>query len=233
MPDRRRHRGPHPADPALFAASALPVLRQATDDLSWLLGRGYAVAAATALVGDRFQLRTRQRLAVRRAACAEARRRARRARRVGAAALANRALAIDGFNCVVTVEAALAGAVVVAGRDGALRDLSAVHGSYRIVTETAAAIAALVAAAAGAQRVICWLDRPVSNSGRLAARLRAAAPGWQVEVVDAPDRALAAAAADAVVATSDGAVLDRCGAWIDLPAAALAATGAPVWRVAL
>ena len=33
-------------------------------DLSWLLGRGYAEASATKLVGDRHELRSRQREAV-------------------------------------------------------------------------------------------------------------------------------------------------------------------------
>jgi hypothetical protein len=39
MPDLRQHRGPHPADHELFASPELPVLRQATAELSWLFQR--------------------------------------------------------------------------------------------------------------------------------------------------------------------------------------------------
>ena len=40
-------------------------------DLSWLLGRGYAIVSAVKLVGDRWSLTERQRMAVRRAACSD------------------------------------------------------------------------------------------------------------------------------------------------------------------
>ncbi len=46
MPDHRAHRGPHPDDAELFRADAIPRLRAAVADLSWLLGRGYADGSA-------------------------------------------------------------------------------------------------------------------------------------------------------------------------------------------
>ena len=64
MPDKRQHRGPHPHDTILFAPDAHPVLRQAAADLSWLFGRGYASVSAVKLVGDRYALNQRQRMAV-------------------------------------------------------------------------------------------------------------------------------------------------------------------------
>ena len=64
MPDQRQHRGRHPADSRLFAPAEVPVLRQATEELSWLFARGYSQRAALKLVGDHFGLRERQRLAV-------------------------------------------------------------------------------------------------------------------------------------------------------------------------
>ena len=42
MPDKRTHRGPHPADEKLFAAGAISNLRTAAADFSLLLTRGYA-----------------------------------------------------------------------------------------------------------------------------------------------------------------------------------------------
>jgi hypothetical protein len=71
MPDQRQHRGRHPADSRLFASAEVPVLRQATEELSWLFERGYSQSAALKLVGDHFGLRERQRLAVLRSSCSE------------------------------------------------------------------------------------------------------------------------------------------------------------------
>jgi len=174
MPDRRRHRGPHPGDGERFAADRLPVLRAACADFAWLLDRGYAERSALKLVGDRFQLDQRQRTCVQRCACTEAARAQRASRLLPPDALAGRNILVDGFNVLITVEAALAGAVLLLGRDGCLRDLASMHGTWRTVEETAAAAAQIGAwlarhAVAGAT----WLlDRPVANSGRLAALLR-------------------------------------------------------------
>ena len=63
MPDRRKHRGPHPEDARLFAPEVWPLLREATADLCWLLSRGYADKSALRLVGDRYELVARQRAA--------------------------------------------------------------------------------------------------------------------------------------------------------------------------
>jgi len=214
MPDRRRHRGPDPSDGAHFQQGQWPRLREAVDDLSWLLGRGYAHRAASTLVGDRFQLPARQRLAVERAACAPEVAAARRAKTVD---IPGRAVRIDGFNVIVTVESALGGAPVLACRDGRLRDLARLRGTYRIVDETEPALDRLVAALAGCASAVWLLDRPVSNSGRLAALLRAR--GQDVQVMDAVDRELVR---DGVaVASSDGPVIDRADMAVALDARAL------------
>ena len=80
MPDSRTARGPHPKDAECFAPSALPALRQAVAELSWLLERGYPKKAALKLVGDRHALRDRQRMAVQRCAASDQDRARRRAR---------------------------------------------------------------------------------------------------------------------------------------------------------
>ena len=238
MPDRRRHRGPHPGDAERFAAARVPALAAAVAELSWLFDRGYAQTAALKLVGDRHALDQRQRTAVRRAACADAAVAARRARRVSPAAAAGALLAIDGFNVLTTIEAALAGGALLACRDGCHRDMASMHGSYRQVEETAPALAAIGATLAGLRPARCrWLfDRPVSNSGRLAELLRATAAAhgwpWSAEVVDDPDRALRAAGAE-LVATADAAVLDACGAWLDLARLVIEAQLPRAWIVRL
>lgn len=220
MPDRRTHRGAHPEDADAFAPEALPVLREAVSDYSWLLGRDYADRSALKVVGDRYSLTERQRLAVMRCACPDAARTARAASQVGLDAIQDRPLMIDGYNVLTTIEAALAGGVILEARDGCYRDLASMHGTFRQVEETTPALLLIGQTLERAGPAACaWLlDSPVSNSGRLAGRMRemAAERGWPwtVEMVTSPDHVLTHT--DQIVATADSVVLDRCRQWVNL-----------------
>jgi hypothetical protein len=238
MPDARRHRGAHPEDARLFAPEALPTLRRATADLCWLLDQGYSVGPALRLVGDRFALTDRQRIAIRRCSCSESQRTARMKRAVSASELDGATIWIDGFNVLTTVEAALAGGVLLLGRDGALRDMASMHGSYRRVAETEPAIAAIAGTlrAFGVGACRWWLDAPVSNSGRLASMLRAYASeqalDWEVEVVPDPDARLRSAPADVVVATADSGLMDAAPRSWQLAREVVARLEGACWLVA-
>lgn len=220
MPDTRTHRGPHPDDARLFGLSVRPKLRAAAADLSWLLGRGYVNPSALKLVGDRYRLTARQRTAVERSACSDADRTRREAHRVGFERLHGSALWLDGYNVLTTIEAALGGGVILACRDGTYRDMASMHGSYRKVAETRPALELLgqVIAAAGIAQCRWYLDRPVSNSGRLKKIIEdlAAERGWAwgVELAMNPDAILAET--DQIVATADSVILDHCRAWLNL-----------------
>ena len=220
MPDFRKHRGAHPADRALFADDQLPQIRAGVVDLSWLLTAGYPVKGALKLVGDRFGLNERQRLAISRAACSDQNKTQRVATCIPVASTKKRDFIIDGFNLLITIEAALSGGVLLLCRDGCVRDLSSVHGSYRSVEETEAAIL-LIGESLGALKaasVLWMLDKPISNSGRLAQRIRrlAAQRGWiwSVELAFNPDREIAGS--NRVVISSDGPLLDQVLHWTNL-----------------
>lgn len=220
MPDTRSHRGPHPEDAELFGPHARELLRQAAADFCWLLNRGYAARSALTLVGDRYQLQARQRIAVARVACSDAEAARREAHRVEPATLQGRTLWLDGYNVLTTVEAALAGGVILAARDGAYRDMASMHGSYRKVTETRPALELIGRRASEAGPAECrwYLDRAVSNSGRLKQIIEEVAAAadwhWSVELVPDPDPLLAKSTE--IVATADSAILDACHAWYNL-----------------
>lgn len=223
MSSEDRHRGKHPEDGELFSAVAVPALQQGVHDLSWLLERGYARASALKLVGDRYALRERQRLAVGRAACSDNAWLARKQREVTADMTRGRAVMLDGFNILVSLEAALSGGILLRCRDGCMRDMSSVHGSYHTVAETDAALLAV------GQRLqelevssAHWLlDKPISNSGRLAQRIREVGEQqgwpWTVETVFNPDSTLIAAPA-VVVISSDAMVVEGSQCWFNLVA---------------
>ncbi len=220
MPDRRRHRGAHPADERLFAGDWLPVLRRAVDELSWLLSRGYAERSALKLVGDRYGLRERQRIAVMRGACSDEARGDRQQRRIALESAAGRPLRIDGYNVLTTVEAALAGGVLLLARDGCLRDMASMHGSYRTVEETRDAVRLIgrTIETIGSDPVTWYLDAPVSNSGRLRKLMAELAEhaGWRwgIEIVTSPDHVLIES--HDPIASADSVVLDGGGPWLNL-----------------
>ena len=85
---------------------------------------------------------------------------------------------------LTTVEAALAGGVLLAARDGTYRDMASMHGSYRKVAETGPALELIgrTASELGVSECLWYLDRPVSNSGRLKTLMEelAAARGWRM-----------------------------------------------------
>jgi hypothetical protein len=225
VPDKRAHRGPHPHDGQLFAPEAWLPLRNAVSDLSWLLERGYASVSALKIVGDRYALAQRQRIAVARCGCSDEARRRRDGSRIELGRLAAQVLWIDGYNLLTSIEAALAGGVILGARDGCFRDMASVHGTWRKIEETVPAIdiAGRFLAELGVSRAVWYLDSPVCNSGRLKTMLRKTAAeqdwSWDVELVPDPDRILSQT--DQFVATADSGIVDACCRWVNLARAVI------------
>ncbi len=226
MPDTRTHRGPHPQDSQLFGPRAIPRLRAAVADLSMLLTKGYAEKSSLKLVGDRFDLTHRQRLAVMRNACSDQQLESRLSRRVELADVAGRPLMIDGYNLLITTEAAISGGFIFEGRDRTYKDLASIHGTYRKVTETIPAIMLIgeFLAENDLEQTHWLLDSPVSNSGRLKTLINQIAQEnnwpWHVSLATNPDTELMKT--DLIAASSDGVVLDGCGKWLNLAAEIIA-----------
>jgi hypothetical protein len=215
-----RHRGADPEDERSFGASRLPTLRQATSDLCWLLDHGYGIASATELVGDRYHLTRRQRIAIARCACSRKAKERRDGHCVAPPQLRGQELRLDGLNVLTAVETALGGGVILIGRDGCCRDVAGIYSHYHKVEETVPALRAIGQLASQWAVTKChwWLDSPVDNSGRLKGILHEVATEagwpWQVELVTNPDRILSAT--DQIVSSSDHAILDRCQRWFNL-----------------
>jgi len=216
MPDSRRHRGPHPEDHRLFHADRIADLRQAVADFSLLLTRGYATPSALKLVGDRFNLAERQRVAVQRVSCSDQAMTNRRGTEIELPTSANQAILIDGYNILTTLETALSGGAIFACRDGCFRDMASIHGSYRKVEETIPALKLLAEFlnSPKAGPITILLDSPVSNSGRLKSLIEEANPDWKVDLDFNPDLILAVS--EQIIVTADSVILDQCQRWLNL-----------------
>jgi hypothetical protein len=220
MPDKREHRGQHPADEKLFSKEALPGLRQAVVDYSLLLTKGYAETSALKLVGDRFELTQRQRLAVMRCSCSDQQLANRKDKQIGISEITGQSIAVDGYNLLITIEAAMSGGLIFVGRDGCCRDLASIHGTYRKVIETIPAIELIgdFLQQAKITEALWLLDSPVSNSGRLKTLIRKIAVNhgwnWEIQLVTSPDAVLIKG--DTIAVSSDSVVIDGCKKWVNL-----------------
>jgi len=237
MPDKRTHRGPHPADEKLFAPGAISNLRLALADFSLLLTKGYAEKSALKLVGDRFSLTERQRLAVMRSSCSDRQITSRSQHRAESSDLAGQSIAIDGYNVLITVEAAISGGVIFKGRDGCFRDLASIHGTYRKVTETIPAVELIgrFLQEIDAAKALWLLDSPVSNSGRLKKLIGEIARrnnwDWEIELLFSPDAELIKTSL--IVASSDSVILDGCQQWVNLATAIIKQKLPSAWIIDL
>ncbi|MHC4757562.1 MAG: DUF434 domain-containing protein [Planctomycetota bacterium] len=220
MPDTRSHRGPHPKDKKLFSSKALQDLRLAQHDYSLLLTKGYAEKSSLKLVGDKFALTERQRLAVMRSACPDQQLALRMQKELDLKNLSGQCLAIDAYNLLITIEAAMSRGFIFKGRDGCYRDLASIHGTYRKVTETIPALQLIgnFLQKKNISQTLWFLDRPVSNSGRLKTLMEHLADEnnwpWEIQLVQNPDPVLIKS--DLSVVTSDSVILDRCTTWVNL-----------------
>jgi len=219
-------RGYVPSDKKEFNGESLPLLQATQRDIHYLLNRGYDLERSVTFVGNRFQFSARQRTALMRAT-APAAILEHRGKRLASGRLAGETVYIDGFNLIITLEAALSPeTTLLRCMDGTVRDLCGLHGTYRIIEATSAALSwigeALIEKGAG--RAVCYLDAPVSNSGRLRAAILETMErcGLPCEVHLAPN-------ADAMlwgkenVISSDSILLDRCGSWLNLACEIIAA----------
>ncbi len=211
-------RGPGPRDSKLFASAFLSKLSAAVVDLGMLLERNYAESASLKLVGDHFQLHKRQRTALMRSAAAPSQMLAREAKKVPS--IEGSTLAIDGFNLIILLEAALGGGLVMKCADGTCRDLSSIHGTYKMVDQTQDVLVwvGTWAKEQGVSGLHWWLDSPVSNSGKLASVLRGLAEehqwNWEVTVTPHVDKELCRS--EDVVVSGDKIILNQCQQWANL-----------------
>ncbi len=218
----KRNRGKQPKDDQWFAPKWHPVLTQAVDDFCYLRSRHYSDSAILRVVGDRYKLNKRQRNALLRIAASEQEILLRNKSMCSPADLKGRQVEIDGFNLLILLECALSGGFIFKARDGTYRDISSVHGSYKRVvkTENAMVLTGQALQELGASSVMWYLDKPVSNSGRLKTMLRELSEQyhfpWEEQLVYNPDKVLAES--DNIVITTDSWILDKVKIWFNFGA---------------
>ena len=186
-------RGYDPQDSRFFGEQYRENMQKAAVETRWIMNRGYGPDQTITFVGNHYMLSKRQRMALYRSVMADEERALHAAKEVKELA---GPVYIDGFNIIISLEVALSGSLMLLGDDGVIRDLAGLHGTYRIIDKTEPAVRLLkkeLVKHPGITEIHIYLDRPVSNSGRLKALMEdgfSDVPGVTMELVDSPDRCL-------------------------------------------
>ncbi|MDH7446139.1 DUF434 domain-containing protein [Aquimarina sp. 2201CG14-23] len=209
-----RNRGKEASDDRLFGDPKMQKkLKEGAKDMCCLLSRGFAEKSSLQLVGNRYRLNARQQKALQGMSASKQQILLRAEKGISTDNLKCKTVAIDGFNLLIILESAMSGAYVFKGLDGYYRDVSGVHGTYKRVKKTKAAVLLIgnILQELGVNYVHWYFDAPVSNSGRLKTILKTLAEKyqfpWQILLDNNPDKLLAES--DHIVISSDAWILDR------------------------
>ena len=218
-------RGYVPEDERNFSVEVLKTMQTASRHIFYLINEGYDLKQASTFVGNHFLLSERQRLAITRSLATDIQLKERKKKQVSFNAISGSDVWIDGFNTIITLEVMLSDSVLLNCMDGTIRDLAALRGTYRLIPETSQAIQLMfnVLQNAGVSRINILLDEPVSNSGRLKARIADIAEDFSfdldIRILREVDRELYG---KENVITSDSIILDHCLNWVNLSTECLA-----------
>lgn len=211
-------RGYVPADEKEFKNQSLSKLYKASEDLLYLLNRGYKIKGASTFVGNHYLLSERQRLALVRGISKYDDVIKRKSKEI--TNLSNiEVVHIDGFNTIITLEVALSNSLIIKSMDETIRDLAGLRGTYSIIDKTEIAIKLIgeFLLEHKIKKAIFYLDKPVSNSGRLKMKILEMFEGSELQIeVENIDNVDSILQSKENVVSSDAIILDNCISWINL-----------------
>ncbi len=216
MPDPRR--GFVPEDEKEFNEDSQLLLRKAQKEILYLMEQGYPIKNSSTFVGNHYMLSERQRMAIVRATAEKKIVDLRSRKQLTKETLGSNVF-IDGLNTIITLEVALSEGTLIRCMDGTIRDLAGLRGTYRLISQTDEAILLIGEKLFKLQidEVIFYLDAPVSNTGRLKARIQDILKTFpyqsKVELVNNADVILEKLNS---VVTSDAIILNKCNGWYNL-----------------
>jgi hypothetical protein len=200
-------------------------LQKAAKDFRYLLNHGYPRKAALELVGNRYGLAYDQRHLLHRGVFSDADSESRRKRKIPIERIRNKNIVIDGYNVIITIEAALSGRSLILGDDGFIRDISGLSGNFKKTETTEEALQLILDALKKVKprRTLFLFDAPISMSGKLAEEVRDFLrkdhlPG-DARAIKVPEKILIGF--PGVIATSDTAIIDQSKKVVDLAGAVI------------
>lgn len=230
-------RGYIPEDEKQFLGKQLERLKKAADEVQFLLDQGYDIKPTTTFVGNHYMFSERQRLALARSISSREWIEKRNKKELLQKNDNNlpEMVHIDGFNMIITLEVALSGSPIFYCRDGTIRDLAGLRGTYRVIDKTQRAIELILneLELLKIAEVCFYLDAPVSNSGRLSALIRQCSENYSisvnVQIIPDVDRVLEQLEG---VISGDAIILNHCISWLNLMPRIVEQIE-PIWKIQL
>lgn len=211
-------RGFNPDDLRNFGASSKKVMNKAGYEIQFLLNQGYDMKSAITFVGNHYLLAQRQRIALARILSPSHRIEQRKKKEIDKTD-APKEINIDGFNLIILLETSLSNSIILMGVDGAMRDLSGLRGTYQIIDKTEIAISLIMSFIKQhkIKKAKFYLDKPVSNSGRLRGLVLDIAlkegVNADVELNNGVDKLLYD---KENIVTGDAIILNNCKSWYNM-----------------
>jgi len=190
-----------------------------SQELSYLLDRGYPTKGAATFIGNHHMLSERQRLAIMRAVSSMNDIILRKNKQIPLKELSNAEVHIDAFNTIITLEVALSNSLLLDCMDSTIRDLAGLRGTYHVIDKTEEAVHLLFRQLwySKVRKVTFYIDSPVSNSGRLKSLIMNASANYpmltEAIVLHDVDKTLET---KPYVITSDAIILNKCLSWVNL-----------------
>lgn len=213
-------RGFVPTDEKEFNTESKIKLKEAMEELLYLLERGYPIKSASTFVGNHHLLSERQRLAIVRATATHKVLEVRKKKQM-IGNLPGEIVFLDGLNIIITLEVALSGSTLLYCMDHTIRDLAGLRGTYRLIDHTDHAILLIgdKLKAIQIREAVFYLDAPVSNTGRLKQRILELLAEYPFQVtVELVNNADFLLKRKNNVVSSDSIILNECESFINLAA---------------
>lgn len=211
-------RGYVPTDEKEFKGDNLNKLYKASEDLVYLLNRGYKIKGASTFIGNHYLLSERQRLALIRGISKNDDIKTRKYKEVNDFS-GTKVIHIDGFNTIITLEVVLSNSLIIKAMDETIRDLAGLRGTYSVIDKTEIAIKLIgdFLLDHEIEKTVFYLDKPVSNSGRLKMKILEIFKDTELQIeVENIDNVDSVLKSKENVVTSDAIILDNCISWINL-----------------
>ena len=219
MTTKNVKRGYDPDDEKIFSVENIAKLKIIQEEIQWLLDRGYKMKQIIEFTGNHYLLSSRARTALQRTTSSSADYEKRKSTMLPLECAKDGCLNIDGFNLIITLEVALSGSPIFLGKDGVLRDLAGLKGTYRLIDKTYIALNLIgkILRELNVPMVKFYLDSPVSNSSRLKSKILELSEQWGVPVeVELAHNVDVILADKERVVTGDSIILDVCKSWFNL-----------------
>lgn len=198
-------------------------------DIRSLMDRGYPSTSVIRFVSNHYKLSFSERHMITRAVLPSSLAEQRRKKLIACDEIKGTEVIIDGYNVLITTESVLAREIVLCD-DGFIRDIKGVFGKYKWteVTDVALTEILTVLSENSPSLILFLFDSQVSKSGELARHVREMLTQFGLEGDVRTSRSVdhELKTCNAVVATSDGNIIDFIEKVIDIPQHIMKSRGA-------